>query len=270
VADPLTGLIELPDVVAAVQRARTAVDRLLGNRLLSRHSTAVAAESVLRGARASAALDGVAVDLSRVRTGATDDPSVRGALRASSECGRLAGTWRRAPRQVLARLHALAAADAVGPEKLGRPRADRLVRDPLELGEPPSPAEVGARLDALCALLSADSSRNASPGGTEIPALVMAAIAHGELLALRPFGWGDGIVARAAQRLTLTAWGLDAKGVVPAEVGHLELGGTYEEALRAYLDGTPEGVAAWIDHCATAVTLGAREAMAICVAIAGR
>jgi Fic family protein len=104
--------------------------------------------------------------------------------------------------------------------------------------------------------------------GTGAPALVQAAVVHGELLALRPFGSMNGLVARAAQRVVLVASGLDPKSVCPAEVGLAELGAeAYARALEGYASGTPEGVAAWIGHCAEAVTLGARESTAVCEAL---
>ena len=84
--------------------------------------------------------------------------------------------------------------------------------------------------------------------------------------ALRPFGVADGLVARAAERLTLTEFGLDPKSLVAVEVGHVELGAAYAENLRRYLTGTPEGVASWVRHCASAVVLGTREATAVCEA----
>lgn len=263
--------------------ARGAVDRLLGHRILRRRSAEVSAESALRGARASAALEGVALPLERLRgavavgsgaetaekaggsasgetveTGGLGDPVVQGALRISAEIGALAETWRHAPRQVLARLHVLAAAGVVAPEELGRPRGvEQDVRDPLELGPPPAPHEVAARLDALSGVLTTP---------TKAPAIVVGAIVHGELLALRPFGWGDGMVARAAQRLTLVERGLDPKSLTAPEVGHAELAGDYADALRAYAAGSPEGVARWVRHCAEAVTVAARDSLAICEA----
>lgn len=258
-ADPLAEVAGLPGVAPALDEAREAVDRVLGQRLLWRRGAEVSAESALRGARASAAIEGAPAGLDEIRSGAVRDPVVQGALRVSAEAGPLADTWKRAPRQALARLHALAATDAVDADRLGRPRADLAVLDPLELGPPPPPEVVAARLDALMALLAAP---------TRAPALAVAAVVHGELLTLRPFGWGDGIVARAAHRLVLVERGLDAKAIVMPEVGHLELGGAYGEALRAYAGGTPQGVATWIGHCAEAVSLGAREALAVCTALA--
>ena len=77
-----------------------------------------------------------------------------------------------------------------------------------------------------------------------------AAVVHGELLALRPFGSYNGLVARAAERIVLIGSGLDPKSICPAEVGHAELGrAAYVAALEGYVSGTPEGMAAWIAHC---------------------
>jgi len=268
VTDPLAQVAALPGVEEAVVEVRAAVDRLLGHRILRRRSAEVSTESALRAARASAALEGVSVTLEELRRDAAAqaeddpgrrvDPVVQGALRVSAELGTLTGIWRQAPGQVLARLHVLAAADAVGPEALGRPRsAEQEVRDPLKLGDPPAPEEVAARLNALTALLT---------GPTKAPAIVVAAIVHGELLALRPFGWGDGIIARAAERMTLVERGLDPKSLTAPEVGHAELAEEYAQALRGYIGGTPEGVAAWIRHCAAATAAAARDSLAICEA----
>lgn len=77
---------------------------------------------------------------------------------------------------------------------------------------------------------------------------------------------GDGVVARAAQRLTLVARGLDPKSLVAPEVGHLELFEEYAEALRGYTSGTSEGVARWVAHCSAAVAAAARDSQAICEA----
>ena len=241
-SDPLAPLLELPGVADGVQRSRTAVDALLGNRTLRRRSADVSAESALRGAWASAVLAGADVALADVRAGAAaSDPLVQGALRAQSAIGALADTWTRAPRQALARLHALAGADLAGPDELGRPR--------------PGTAD---RLDTLTAVLAATSA----------PAVVVAGIVHGELLGLDAFPPVSGVVARAAVRLTLVERGLDPKSLVVVEAGHRELGDDYAAALAAYRQGAPEGVARWLVHCADALAAGAREATAICEALA--
>lgn len=258
-ADPLQRIAELPSVAEAVQETRDLVDLLIGQRVLRRRGSDVSMEAALRGARASAVLEGAEASLEQVRSGESEDPRVKGSLRVSGELGLLVETWSRAPRQVLARLHVLAAADALPAEALGRPRSDGgPATDPLGFGAAPDAAEVAARLDALDALLSAR---------TTAPALVISAIVHGELLALRPFGWGDGIVARAAERLTLLDRGLDPKSLVPTQLGHQVLRADYASALRGYRTGSPEGVAGWVVHCAHAVAAGARDSLATCEAL---
>ena len=271
--DLLAPLVALPGVEAGVAQARRAVDGLLASRVLRRRSAEVTAESALRGARASAELEGAVIELERLRgqllaggavTLANGDERgarvVEGAVRLHADLGSVLVAWRHSPRQALARLHVLSAAALVSdPDALGRPRgAGMAYEDPLELGPAPDPLEVAARLDGLARVLV---------GGTAAPAVVVAAVVHGELMALRAFGTGDGLVARAAARLVLVDRGLDPKAVSAPEVGHAELHGDYVEALRADVSGTPDGVARWILHCAAAVALGAREGAAVCEAI---
>lgn len=265
--DPFAAVAALPGVPEAVESARKAVDALLGHRTMRRRSPDISAESALRGARASAALEGADWSLEEVRRrtdySRSEDPEARivgGALRLSAEYGTLVDVWRRSPIQVLARLHMVAAADVVPADALGRPRLpgeDVKVRpDP---GPLPDADDVTARLDGLARLLVAPS---------DAPAIVVAALVHGEILALQPFVWGNGLVARAAQRLVLITRGLDPKSAVVPEVGHLDLGeDAYEKALRGYVSGTPDGVAGWVCHCAESVTLGARESVAVCEAV---
>ena len=254
-SDPLARVAGLPGVAESVAEARDAVDHLLRHRMLRGARSVISrlsAESALRAARASAALDGEDIPLERLRgdrTAPADAPVLQGALRAGAALAGLAATWHRAPGQVLARLHALAAAGLADPAMLGRPRSAETAG--LE------PGETAERLGLLTELLTS---------GSNPPALVLGAIVHGEVLALRPFGAADGVIARAAQRLTLMTCGLDPKGVTVPEVGHLELRAGYSAALRGYAAGTADGVAGWIRHCGTAVSLGARESLAVCEA----
>ncbi|MER7766133.1 oxidoreductase [Kitasatospora sp. NPDC096140] len=286
--DPLAPLAQLPGVPDAVAEVRKAVDRLYGHRVMRRRAAEVTSESALRGARASAALAGADWPLEEVRRrtdfGADAESRTVGAsLRIAAEAGQLLSIWRHSPLQVLARLHLLAVGD--GDPAAGRPRragegAEALF--PLELEPvesvrveavdgplpelPPAPGaeEVAARLDQLSRLLVA----RADGQGVGTPALVVASVVHGELLALRPFGAHNGVIARAAQRIVLIAEGLDPKAICPAEVGLAELGtGTYRRALAGYLAGTPEGMAAWIAHCGAALRLGVRESTAVCEAM---
>jgi hypothetical protein len=240
-ADPLDPLLRLPGVADAVEASRAAVDALLVHRALRRRSAEVSAESLVRGAWASAWLAGSRVELADVRAGAAaNDPVLQGALRVMAELSALTGTWARAPRQALARLHALAAADLVSADELGRPRAG-----------------AAARLDTLAATLARTSA----------PAVLVMAIAHGELLALDAVPPVSGVVARAVARLVLITRGLDPKSLVALEVGHRELVADHELALAAYRSGSPSGVGRWVIHCADAVAAGARESRAICESI---
>ncbi|GGX65164.1 oxidoreductase [Streptomyces fructofermentans] len=270
-ADPLVALGSLPGVAESVESVRKAVDRVYGHRVMRRRSNAITGEAALRGARGSAALSGAdwALEEVRRRTDFSGDDEARvvgAALRLTAEAGQLLSIWRQSPLRVLARLHLVAAADKG--ESVGRPRragegvtetsaagaAGPLVELPL-----PDAAEVEGRLDGLARLVIAGSSA---------PALVTAAVVHGELLALRPFGSHNGLVARTAERIVLIGSGLDPKSVCPAEVGHAELGrAAYAAALEGYVSGTPEGMAAWITHCGRAVELGARESTAVCEAL---
>jgi hypothetical protein len=92
---------------------------------------------------------------------------------------------------------------------------------------------------------------------------VLAAVVHGELLTLAPFGVADGVVARAAARLTLIATGLDPKGLVVPEVAYLRQAARYTSAAAGFGTGEPAAVADWVVFCCDAVALGAREASGI-------
>jgi Fic family protein len=133
----------------------------------------------------------------------------------------------------------------------------------------PPAEEVAARLDQLARLLVARAEGSGrGPGRAAAPALVAAAVVHGELLALRPFTSHNGLVARAAQRIVLISEGLDPKAICAAEVGLAELGSdAYRAALAGYVSATPEGLAAWIIHCGRALELGVRESTAVCEAM---
>ncbi len=241
--DPLGPLLDLPGVGEALAGAREAVDRLLGHRVLRRQSAAVSSESALRGARASAALAGSEVSLADLRAGATGDPTLQGALRVVAGLGPLVTVWEQAPLQALARLHVLAGAGAVPADRLGRPTG--------------SPATAG-RLRSLAELLA---------GGTRVPGTLLAAVVHGEIASLAPFGGADDLVARAAERLTLVTRGVDPKAVSVPEVGHWERAEDYRAALAGYATGSADGVAGWLRHCAAAAEMGAQEGLAICEAV---
>jgi hypothetical protein len=262
-ADPLAALGSLPGVADSVESVRKAVDRVYGHRIMRRRSNEITSEAALRGARGSAALSGADWALEEVRRrtdfSAEDEArTVGAALRLTAEAGQLLSIWRQSPLRVLARLHLVAAADRG--DAVGRPRqSGEKVDEPLVEVPLPDADEVAGRLEGLSRLIIA---------GGSAPALVTAAVVHGELIALRPFASHNGLVARAAERIVLIGSGLDPKSICPAEVGHAELGrAAYLAALDGYVSGTPAGMAAWIAHCGRAVELGARESAAVCEAL---
>ncbi len=246
--DRVTGSPTWPDdagqLTSAVESARSTLGRLTGPRGVRDRTGRVAAAATIRAARASAALAGVPLALD-LATASISDPVLAGAVRVAAALGELAATWRRAPAQALARLHMLAAADLVGPEELGRPRIDD-----------DAPDLVSGRLAALTDLLTR----------AHWPAPVLVAIVHAELFTLAPFGSADGVVARAAARLTMITTGLEPSGVALPEVAHLRSAGAYRSGLQGYAEGGAAEVDAWIVQECQALALGAAEGSALAAA----
>ncbi len=288
--DPLAPLVGLPGVADAVRRAREAVVALHRHPVNRTGWAASAAEAALRAARASAALDGA--ELARA-DGVVTDPVLAGAVRAAEATGRLLGTWRTAPLQALARLHVLAAADlgaaarapglgasdVAGAHGAADAAGAHGAADAAAVsgaagahgtsavsgaagaagagdsaGAPGRPVRGTERLALLAELVT---------GGTSVPAPVLVAVVHGELLVLEPFASANGVVARAAARLAAISSGLDPRGLAVPEVGHLRAGTAYREAARGFAAGTPDGLAAWIRHCCDQWVAGAREGRSI-------
>ena len=227
--DRLDGIERLEGVGSAYAATRDGIDSLLRDRGLRQTSPELTTESLLRGAHASAVLDGSASSLDDVRAGSADEVA-EGALRVSVELLGLVPVFGRSPTQALARLHALAAVRSVADDKRGRPRD----------------AEAAARLRSWLAVLDSDR-----------PALMTAALLHAELVCGAPFAGANGIVARAAERLVLVSSGVDAKSLVVPEAAHLALRPAYESNLRAYATGGRPGLQAWLLYCAEAYAAGA-------------
>jgi hypothetical protein len=229
--DPLSRLANLEGVASAMAATRDGIDALLRDRGLRRTTPDLTGESLLRGAHASAVLEGSASTLDEVRADG-GDPVARAAVRLSSELLGLLPTLNGSPLQALARMHTLAAKGEVPDQELGRPRG----------------ADGAARLRDLAGLLTAP---------TTAPALVVAAVVHAEIAVTAPFVSHNGLVARAAERLVLVARGVDAKSLVVPEAGHLAVRAEYESNLRGYRDGGPAGVHGWLLYAAEAYAQGA-------------
>lgn len=226
--DPLAPLLKLPDVESAVKNARTAVDAAYRHPALRREGGQVAAEIGLRSAVASASLQtSDEYQLELVRSGTVLDAVVQSALRVSAALPDLAPRWETAPRQVLAKLHVLAGTGILPADDLGRP---------------------GVPLDRVCAYVT---DKSGDP-------LIRAAVIHGEILALDAFEGVNGLMARAASRLTLVASGFDPRGILAVEDIHHSRAPEYLGSARAFATGTRDGIRSWLKHVALAAALGAQ------------
>lgn len=225
-SEVLSRLVSLEGVPSAYAAVRDGIDVVLRDRGLRQTTPATTAESLLRGAHASAVLEGSSSTLDGVREGRMDDIAAD-AVRLSAELLALAPVLARSPAQAIARVHALAAGATLGPDQLGRPRS----------------ADAAARLRWLGTLLTAQ---------TETPALLVAAVVHAELAARAPFSSHNGIVARAVERLVLAGRGVDEKSLLVPEAGHLALRAAYESNLRGWASGTSAGAHAWLLYAAEA------------------
>ena len=114
--DAVRALADLPEVGESVDRAREACTELRWHNALRRRIPQAAAESRVRGAQASAALDGAEVSVDVVRelvVGLTSWPkepdplerALRGAVQATAETEHARDLVLTSPAQALARLH---------------------------------------------------------------------------------------------------------------------------------------------------------------------
>ena len=253
----------MPGVPEATDAAREACTQLRWHQALRRRIPSAAAESRVRGARASAALDGAEMDVAFVRDlmrGAVawsqnPDPIeavLKGAVQATAETEHILAMVVAAPSQALARVHLAAAGHLLPEAQVGRPRrAGEISREFSDLGPAPDEDVVRQRLSGIVELLLC---------AKDAPAVVVAALVHAEIATVRPFVRGNGLVARAIERAVIQASGLDPTGVAATEVGHGASGvAAYVGALAAYGSGSPQGVGLWITHCAKAIVAGAEE-----------
>jgi len=232
-ADPFAAVAALEGVPSAVRAARDAVDAVLRDRGHRPVGPEVTSESLLRGAIASAELEGSGSSAADVRAG-EGDPIARAAVRLSTELLGILPAWQSAPSQALARMHAIVAAGA----------------DDAELGRPVDSAGAD-RLATLARSLTLP---------TEAPGMVVAAVVHGEVVAADAFASHNGLVARAAERLTLVGRGVDPASVTIPEAGHLASGAAYRSALQGYRDGGRNGLHSWLLEANRSYAAGAEAA----------
>jgi hypothetical protein len=259
--DPLADLATLPGVADAVDAARAACEDLRWHEAFRRRWREVRAETGLRAAAASAALDGAPVGVEALRAWATGasgpgggvEAVAGGALRAQAllerhlpDLGARPGGVAVPLPQVLARLHAAAGAGVLLDGDLGRPRTGA-PGDLRGLGEAPPPAVASDRVAAVLR----DAAVSRAPG------LVVTAVVHAELLAVRPFAGANGVVARALSRLLTTRTGLDPTGTVLPEEVWRDAPPAYVATAARYAAEDVDGVTAWLVGYADAVRRGA-------------
>jgi len=231
-SDPFLAATSIEGVASAMAATRDGIDALLRDRGLRRTSPEDTAQSLLLGAASTASLElGEPVDPQELAAG-QGPPTARAALVLSTELLGLVPVLRQSPLQAFARIHAIAASGSVPDDDLGRPA------DP----------EGAARLGSL-------SRRLVQP--TTAPALVVAALAHADIVTSEAFRTHSGIVARAVERLILVERGVDPASVTVPEAGHAQDPRSYRSALAAFGAGTEDGVGQWLRYASLAFARGA-------------
>lgn len=230
-SDAFLAAASLEGVPSAFVAVRDGIDALLRDRGLRRSRPEDTAQSLLLGAAASSGLEGGDAEVDTLAAGG-GDPIARASVRLSVELLGLLPTWRTAPLQAMARIHALAGAGTIPDAELGRPAS----------------GEAAGRLAALAASMRTP---------TEAPALVVAALAHAEIATCGAFPARAGAVGRAVERLVLVERGVDPASVTVPEAGHAAEPAGYAGALRAYAAGGSAGTGQWLRYAAEALARGA-------------
>ncbi|MDO4243831.1 MAG: Fic family protein [Actinomyces sp.] len=281
----LRALAADPQVVRAEEALRDASAELRWNEALRRRWREARAEAAVRSAVASAAVEGAVVPVETLREAVagrglghalTGDPALdaaaglwRAGVRLTTWMPDLRGAGRPVPpgaRALLASLHRdvvgpLAASGRIGWDEVAVPREPGTA--PREAGPLASPdasaddAGLRDRLAGLLALLEAE----------EAPALVRAAVVHGEMLTVRPFTAGNAAVGRLLARHLVTRDGLEPTGTAVPDLYAARAPGAYAQAAAAYASGAPEGVTAWVVWQAEALLMGIEEARSVCRAV---
>ncbi len=280
-AEQVSSLLTLPGVAEAVEEARTACTELRWHQALRRRIPEAAAESRVRGATATALLEGaepagsqgtvtLVRDIVRGAVGWPEEPDpvervLKAAVQVTAATEAVGPAAMASPAQLLARLHVAATADLLPAEQVGRPRRPgETCTEFGDLGEAAPAGQLPERLDSVYALLG--TLRTGSS------ALVVASLVHAEVVTVRPFVSGNGLVARALERVVHRVGGLDPTGVAVPELGHAQkVGADYRGALTAYGQGGVEGVRLWLLQCCEGAVRGAEAGTAIADAVlAGR
>ena len=226
--------------------ARADIDELLWRRDVRAASREVTQSSIARGGADSAALEGA--DL----VGVEQSPLgkvLAASLAVTAEAPRMSEIWPNAPLQVITGLHTLVAKEFVDVQELARPRLTQKADDPLHIGSLPQHQEIPGALMRLSQQCST----------TRVPAVLEAGYVHGEIMRLRPFTWGSGLVARATVRTVLSARSVDPSNFSIPENGMFESTRTaYVTAIRDFSTGTQAGIESYFEWFSASLGLGAR------------
>lgn len=228
--DPLQRLMELEGVPSGFVAARGGIDAILRDRGMRKTTAEQTAESLLRGAYASAYLEGSESSLAEIRAG-QGDAIAQAAVAVSTQILGIAPTLKHAPVQAFARLHAIAGRGSLPEAELGRPVS----------------AHAAQRLQSLGKMIMT----------SQAPALLIACIAHAEIATVAPFASHNGIVARAVERAIIAIRGVDPTSVVVPEAGYLRRQKVYESNLQGYARGGRQGVHLWLLYVPEAYTAAA-------------
>ncbi len=263
-----------PRVLEATQAVRQAATELRWAQVLRRRWREARAEATVRSAVASGAVEGAVVSaawlrervacggLDRASTGDPSQDAVAALWRAGARVSEMMpdlngpGKGRVAPaRELLAGLHRdlavpLLLRGQISQDQLGAPRRDGQASLEGGPGQAPEGARLQARLEGLTELIDVAGA----------PALVRAALVHGELVSARPFVAGNAALGRLLVRHLLVRDALEPTGTAVSDYYPAQAPQAYKEAAGAYATGAPEGVVAWIVWQAQALLAGIQQA----------
>lgn len=241
-SDYLLELAQVPDIAVAVQRATNSLDKQGWDRSLRNRDAAFGVYVRRLSGYSSAALEGtqwpqdVMADPEKSAMG----DIATSALLITGRADELAASFLKEPSKVWAQLHLLVSSDG----HRGQPRTSNDVPDAMHLGHLPDFTLVQPMLLGLSDMIVTSKA----------PTVLLAAITHAQLCAIRPFTHGSYLIARASARMILKARGLDTLSLCAIEHGLYRLGRpAYVKSLGSYLVGGVESVTSYMEFFSSAL-----------------
>ncbi|WP_026196375.1 hypothetical protein [Corynebacterium lubricantis] len=221
VPGPLSPYLGLGNVASLIDEATASVARAHRRPAALRRSDVIVGESVLRGAKLSALLEGTTVE---------EEPEnfIRPyALLSPESSGRTAQAFLRAPLQVFARLDVAAGGNGT-----------------------PATSDGAARLNALARIITAEN----------VEGMLLAQVVHFEIASRELFGPRSGVVGRVAGRAAAAATGADPLGIAVPETYYYRHKTEYAQALGAWKEANAEGSTSALEFGLRAWGVGGDEA----------